>query len=170
MEQIIRHFGRGFAAVAAALLLTGALFFGLTDEEKNQGILKLTGAAIKPGNICYTDYEDYKMLQAEAAKPEPAVVETFGTGIFYAGRDYRAADYVTAVDENGKNYAFRMEKVLDESGNETETPEQRQAGILSFERSGIYHLQIAVCNDAGKRKRYQIAVSVTRKQEGEGAG
>lgn len=165
MEYIIRHFGRGFAAVTAALFLIGSLFFGFRDEQGNQGLLKVTGAAIKPGSICYTEYGDYKALLKEAAKPEPVVTETFGSSVFFAGQDYKAADYIAATDESGKNYDFCIEKVLDWWGNETETPEQKQEGLLHFEKSGIYRIQIAVSNDAGKRKRYQIAVSVARKQE-----
>ena len=47
---------------------------------------------------------------------------------------------------------------------------RRRMGMLCFEKSGIYTLRIAVSNDAGKRKRYQIAVSVARKQESGGEG
>lgn len=64
MEQIIRHFGRGIAAVAVALFLVAFLFGG---ADGKQGLLRMTGAAIKPGSICYTDYKDYKVLQTEAA-------------------------------------------------------------------------------------------------------
>lgn len=45
MEQIIRHFGRGIAAVAVALFLV-AFSFGGADGK--QGLLRMAGAAIKP--------------------------------------------------------------------------------------------------------------------------
>lgn len=167
MEQIIRHFERGIAAVAVALFLV-ALLFGGADGKR--GLLKMTGAAIKPGSICYTDYKDYKMLQTEAAKPEPVLTETFGETVLVAGQDYKVTDYITAADEDGRTYDFLLEKVLDVRGNEAAVYGQMQDGILRFEKSGIYDLRIVVSNDAGKRKRYRIAVSVARKQESVGVG
>ena len=64
---------------------------------------------------------------------------------------------------DGRTYDFLLEKVLDKTGNEVAAYGQTQDGMLCFEKSGIYTLRIAVSNDAGKRKRYQIAVSVARK-------
>lgn len=167
MEQIIRHFGRGIAAVAVALFLVAFLFGG---ADGKQGLLRMTGAAIKPGSISYTDYKDYKVLQTEAAKPEPMLTETFGERVLVAGQDYKVTDYITAADKDGRTYDFLLEKVLDETGNEVAAYGQTQDGMLCFEKSGIYTLRIAVSNDAGKRKRYQIAVSVARKQESGGEG
>ena len=167
MEQIIRHFGRGIAAVAVALFLVAFLFGG---ADGKQGLLRMTGAAIKPGSICYTDYKDYKVLQTEAAKPEPVLTETFGERVLVAGQDYKVTDYITAADKDGRTYDFLLEKVFDKTGNEVAAYGQTQDGMLCFEKSGIYTLRIAVSNDAGKRKRYQIAVSVARKQESGGEG
>ena len=167
MEQIIRHFGRGIAAVAVALFLVAFLFGG---ADGKQGLLRMTGAAIKPGSISYTDYKDYKVLQTEAAKPEPMLTETFGERVLVAGQDYKVTDYITAADKDGRTYDFLLEKVLDKTGNEVAAYGQTQDGMLCFEESGIYTLRIAVSNDAGKRKRYQIAVSVARKQESGGEG
>ena len=167
MEQIIRHFGRGIAAVAVALFLVAFLFGG---ADGKQGLLRMAGAAIKPGSICYTDYNDYKVLQSEAAKPEPVLTETFGERVLVAGQDYKVTDYITAADKDGRTYDFLLEKVLDKTGNEVAAYGQTQDGMLCFEKSGIYTLRIAVSNDAGKRKRYQIAVSVARKQESGGEG
>ena len=47
---------------------------------------------------------------------------------------------------------------------------RRRMGCCALKNPGIYTLRIAVSNDAGKRKRYQIAVSVARKQESGGEG
>ena len=103
MEQIIRHFGRGIAAVAVALFLVAFLFGG---ADGKQGLLRMTGEAIKPGSICYTDYKDYKVLQTEAAKPEPMLTETFGERVLVAGQDYKVTDYITAADKDGKQQAY----------------------------------------------------------------
>lgn len=165
MEQIIRHFGRGIKAVAVALLLIAMLFEGSRNDDGKKGILKMTGAAIKPGSICYTAYGDYKELQKEAERPEPFFTEKFHENVIYAGEDYCLSDYIAAMDENGKDYPFLLEKVSDQAGREMKESVWKQNGILCFEQSGVYTLQLMVKNDAGKRKRYRITVPVTRSRE-----
>ena len=165
MEQIIRYFGRGLKAAAVAFLLIAMLFEGSRKEDETKGILKMTGAAIKPGSICYTTYEDYKELQREAEKPEPFFIEKFHGSVVYAGEGYCLSDYVEALDETGKRYSFLLEKVSDKTGRELGTEGWEQNGIWHFEQSGVYTLYLMAKNDAGKKIRYQITVPVARSQE-----
>lgn len=162
MEQVLKHYGSGILAAVVALLLFGMLFFSVSDADGNRGILKMAGARIKTDGTCYTAFVDFTKLQEEAWKPEPVLTETFAGSVLKAGCDYSISDYIQAIDAAGKEYPVRLEKIQNENGEEMDSPELIKNGILNFPKSGIYMVQVMTENDAGKKKRYQIAVAVTR--------
>lgn len=165
MEQILKHYGGGVLAAVAGLLLLGVLFFGVSDADGNQGILKMAGAKMQTEGTNYTLFQDFKQVQEEAKKPEPEITETFAGNVLRAGCNYAVSDYVQAIDAEGNIYPVQLEKIIDEEGAETGVSQSIGNGILNFPKSGIYIVQVLTENDAGKKKRYQIAVSVARAEE-----
>ena len=138
MEQSpIRHFGRGIAAVAVALFLVAFLFGG---ADGKQGLLRMAGAAIKPGSICYTDYKDYKVLQTEAEKPEPVLTETFGERVLVAGQDYKVTDYITAADKDGERMIFCWKKYWTKREMKWRHMGRRRMGCCALKNPGYIRL------------------------------
>lgn len=165
MEQILKTYGRGIGVAIITLLLFALLFGKERNDGENAGLLKEVSKRTvnEIREINYESYYDYKKLMDEAKKPEPVLMEEFLNQTILTGQEIVLEDYLRAEDSNQKSYPIILKEVLDMHNNSLPLDEiEKEAGVLQFEKSGIYTLVVMVENDAEKKKYYEITIPVGR--------
>lgn len=149
MEKVIRQYGKFLLAVAIIVVLTGTLFFGITDAAGNRGILKMLGAQLKGEEHAQKPHQEFQNLEEELHVPPPDITCSY-EGEIKTGT-IQLSEYIRAIDSGGTLLPFQILCIKDPEEREITGHYQKETGILSVETAGIYLLEISA-TDAGNRK------------------
>lgn len=138
----------GIASICAEVLvvLLILLFFGVTDEQGNRGIIRIVAVRLDTEGTDYAAYTDYDIYETESTKTAPEIIYQ-DTGYLPVGT-VNFLDNVTVTDYAGKSSGYLKIANLEEaSSNDLSANINTETGEITFPEAGIYEVTIRAQDD-----------------------
>ena len=160
MEQAIRMYGDFLLEGIVVIILIIGVFWGIRDENGNQGIWLMTGANISVQNQDYTAYRDFQeVYKAESEKTAPVVNYVGGhleTGLV------RLADHIVVMDYAGNVLPMRVISIKSAGGRECLAQYIPETTEMFFERAGVYTIEIEAMDEEARVTRCCLSVPINQ--------
>lgn len=155
MEKIIREYGGFLLSGIVLISLIYLIFFGIKDDEGNEGTLNMIGARIKTEDTDYGAYTDYDSIVADATRERPIITYN-GSNNIRVGHVV-LSDYIQATSCTGEVLPIRVLSVVDKNGMELTCNEN--GGVDCF-TPGIYTVMVSAVDDINKKTVNTIKIPI----------
>lgn len=157
MEQIIRTYGVFLLETVAILFMLILLFYGITDEGGNRGVLRMIGHYLEGEQEEIPAGHDFAVFQEEGGKASPQIVCELGQALDVGM--YRMDTYIKAIDSSGREIPIKITNVFNEQGDDVTLNETNNMEVF-FNKAGIYTIWVTAMDESNKISRSQVRIPV----------
>lgn len=162
MKAIIEQYGKFIMTGTVLAAFWAVIFFGMTDENGNRGIMHVIGANFADIDIDYGAYSDYGTMMSEGQKQKP-VITTVANTYMCAGIAYPVANLVKAADYAGHALPVTVDGIQNESGNDVMHIYQADTGKITFPDGGIYEFIVHAVDEGNRSTCVQLKIPVNKR-------
>lgn len=158
MELIIKTYGKVLLESVVLALFLLLLMSGVRDEEGNIGVFHLMGASLKEEQSA--SGSNFVNYVEESRRGVPQIFCKKGEMLHLGS--YDVAELVGAVDCEGRELPLQIRSVCNPQGIPETDVYHADTAQISFDRPGIYILEIGVTDAWNHRSVCRIRIPVNR--------
>ena len=160
MDQIGRNYGKFILEGIAVLCLTGFLFWSISDDMGNQGMLEILGTYLPWWDEHDEVYEDFhEIYKEESRKSVPEI--SYRAGAINTG-NVNITQLIRAVDYSGRELTLEILSIKNMEGEEMIQNYDWENGEIRFIQAGVYTVLVSATDDGNRRTECRIKIPVNR--------
>lgn len=161
MEQIVSVYGKFILEAIAIICLAGFLFWNISDDDGNIGMMEIIGGNLPEINEEYDSYTDFKEVYREESKKDAPKI-SFIASVVDTGR-IKLSQIIKAVDYSGneiKPVVISIKNMENVELIEDYNPETTEIELTS---AGVYSVFVKATDDGNRTTECMIKIPVNNK-------
>ena len=161
MEQIGSVYGKFILEGIAVVCLTGFLFWNISDNDGNVGMLEIMGSNLPKIDEEYDSYTDFKQVYNEESNKDAPKI-SFITGAVDTGK-IKLSQIIKAVDYSGNEINLVVMSIKNMENVELIENCNLETTEIELTNAGVYSVLVKATDDGNRTTECRIKIPVNNK-------
>lgn len=161
MKQIGSMYGKFILEGIAVISLIGFLFWNMSDNDGNVGVLEIIGGKLPAVNEEYDSYTDFKAVYKEESNKDAPKISLI-TGAVNVGK-INLSHVIKAVDYSGNEIKLAVMSIKNMENEELIENCNTETTEIELRNAGVYSVLVKATDDGNRTTECRIKIPVNNK-------